>query len=74
MFDPQVSYIRLLIGDNDRNSPFYTDTQIHAAATIGNVRPAQPIDLRVAGTLGKIRFLLPNSSGDVLALSTTLVD
>ena len=32
--DIQTSYIRLLIGDNDRGAPFYTDAQIQAAATV----------------------------------------
>jgi hypothetical protein len=56
MLDIQTSYIRLLIGDNDRAAPFYTDAQIQAAATVGAVRPALPIDLRVAGAVGFIHY------------------
>lgn len=88
MFDPQVSYIRLLVGDNDRNAPFYSDDEIHEAATIGMDRPPFPIDLRIMGTVGKIRFPLPFEGGgssmsivvkditsaEILSLKTTPVE
>lgn len=75
MFDPQVSYIRILIGDNDRTAPFYTDEQIHAAATIGPERPPFPAELRIAGTVGKVRFPLPLSEVTPAELSLlTLTD
>lgn len=56
LLDVQISYIRLLVGDNSRTDPFYTDSQIAEAATIGPARPPLPIDLRVCGTIGFIHY------------------
>ena len=70
--DPLVSFIRLLVGDNSRTSPFYTDAQILASATIG-ARPSLPIDLRMSGLVGYLRFPLnpPASSEDVSLAALT---
>jgi hypothetical protein len=69
--EPQVSYIRLLIGDNSRTAPLYTDAQLRAAATVGPVRPSLPINVRLAGNIGFRKFPFANTpAGDVLALST----
>lgn len=57
--DLQVSYIRLLVGDNSRTSPTYTDEQIQSAATISPTRPALPIDLQIAGLVGFVRYPIP---------------
>lgn len=48
--DVQVSYMRLLIGDNSRTAPVYTDAQLRSAITIGPNRPALPHELLIAGT------------------------
>ncbi len=70
--DAQLSYVRLLVGDNSRSAPFYTDDQIHAAAYIGPTRPPFPINLRMSGFVGKVKFLLPN--GAVPLSLATLTD
>jgi hypothetical protein len=57
--DIQVSYIRLLIGDNSRSAPVYSDAQIRSAVTLSPVRPALPLKLRLAGTLAAIRYPAP---------------
>jgi len=60
--DVQVSYIRLLIGDNV--APYiYTDAQIRSAVTLGPTRPALPIDLRLAGTVAAIKYPSDASGG-----------
>jgi len=47
--DIQVSLMRILIGDNSRTAPVYSDAQLRTAITFGPVRPALPIDVRLAG-------------------------
>lgn len=48
--DIQVSLARVLIGDNSRTAPTYSDAQIRSAITFGPVRPALPQKLLLAGT------------------------
>jgi len=54
--DPQLSYVRLLIGDNSRTDPFYTDAQIKRAAQISPARAPFPLALRISGIVGAIRY------------------
>jgi hypothetical protein len=52
--DAQVSYIRLLVGDNQ--APYtYTDAQIKASAKITAAQTG-PEDLRLSGLLGFVKF------------------
>lgn len=48
--DPQVSLARILIGDNSRTAPVYSDAEIREAVTITPPRPVLPLKLRLAGT------------------------
>ena len=60
--DIQVSYIRMLIGDNV--VPYtYTDAQIRQAITLAPTAPPSPIDLRVAGTIAAVKFPSDASGG-----------
>jgi hypothetical protein len=68
--DFRTSYVRLLIGDNSRTAPQYTDEQIDEACTLGPDRPAFPIDLRLAGTLGAIHYPRGPAPGGGLSLAT----
>jgi hypothetical protein len=61
--DIQVSYMRLLIGDNDRTAPTYTDAQIRENITLTHPRPAYPIALRLAGTRTAIQYPSDVSGG-----------
>jgi hypothetical protein len=61
--DIQVSYVRLLIGDNSRSAPVYSDAQIRSAITLGPVRPALPAKLQLAGTVAAVRYPGDASSG-----------
>jgi hypothetical protein len=47
----QISYTRLLVGDDSRTAPTYTDAQIRQSITIGPTRPALPLALRMCGLL-----------------------
>ena len=55
--DVQVSYVRLLIGDNV--APFtYTDAQIRSAVTLGPA-PALPAVVVLAGFVCRMRYPFP---------------
>ncbi len=58
MMDAQVSYVRLLIGDNSRTAPVYTDAQLRAAVqnAIKPTREALPAGVRAAALLAFNRF------------------
>jgi hypothetical protein len=62
MLDPQVSLIRLLIGDNSRTAPVYSDAQIRSAVSFG-ARPALPEKLLLAGTAAATRYPSDVSGG-----------
>jgi hypothetical protein len=47
--DIQVSLVRILIGDNSRTAPTYTDAQLRAAISLGPVRPPYPGQVLLAG-------------------------
>ena len=60
--DIQVSYVRLLVGDN--RAPFtYTDAQIRAAIKLRNPRTADPIELRLAGAACAVQYPSDVSGG-----------
>lgn len=61
--DIQVSYMRLLIGDNDRAAPAYSDAQIRSAITLGSTRPALPAELLLAGTVTAVQYPSDVSGG-----------
>ena len=52
----QISYIRLLVGDNSRTDPFYTDDQIERAGVLAGERAPYPSDLRITGLCGAVRY------------------
>lgn len=55
----QVSYVRILVGDN--TAPYtYSDAQIKQAINaIGPTRPALPAALRICGNLGFRKYPAP---------------
>lgn len=53
--DPQVSFARLLIGDNDRTSPTYTDAEIRSVCNLGPP-PALPRSLLIVGFVTFVIF------------------
>jgi hypothetical protein len=61
--DVQVSYVRLLIGDNSRTAPVYTDAQIRSAIRLDTTRPALAIKLRLAGEAAATRYPSDVSGG-----------
>lgn len=58
-----MSYMRILIGDNSRIAPVYTDAQLRSAITWGPVRPALPEELLIAGTITARRYPSDVSGG-----------
>jgi hypothetical protein len=61
--DVQVSYMRLLIGDNSRTAPVYSDAQIRSNIRLQNPRTADPIKLRLAGAMTAVRYPSDVSGG-----------
>lgn len=58
-----MSYMRLLIGDNSRTAPVYTDAQLRANIKLTNPPTADPIKLRLAGAITAIRYPSDVSGG-----------
>jgi len=56
MFDPQVSYVRLLIGDNSRTAPVYSDAEIRDNIRITMPRTSDPPKLQLMGARAATRF------------------
>ncbi len=63
MFDPQVSHMRILIGDNSRTAPVYTDAELRANVKWKGPRTSDPIALRIAGILTARRYPSDTSGG-----------
>jgi hypothetical protein len=61
--DVQVSYMRLLVGDNSRTAPVYSDATLRDNVRITNPRTADPIKLRIAGVLAFRRYPSDVSGG-----------
>lgn len=61
--DPQVSLMRVLIGDNSRTVPVYSDAQLRSAVTLRNLRPALPLKLLLAGVRAATRYPSDVSGG-----------
>jgi hypothetical protein len=57
MFNPQVSFVRLILGDPPGASPRYSDAEIAAACenAIKPGLPASTAELRIAGLLGYLK-------------------
>lgn len=61
--DIQVSYMRLLVGDNSRTAPAYTDAQLRANIKLVNPPTANPEQLRIAGAITAMRYPSDVSGG-----------
>lgn len=63
LLDIQVSYMRLLIGDNSRTAPTYNDSELRENITLGPDRPPFPIALRLAGVKAAVQYPSDKSGG-----------
>jgi hypothetical protein len=55
--------MRLLIGDNSRTAPVYSDAELRENVRWTPPRPAYPIELRLAGVLAARRYSSDVSGG-----------